>query len=892
MLYLDLQLESSGFDGTPEDRVYLCPVPQHVEFLNEWFKLPREPEIIVSAPELEVLVTQLNEELSIYGWASLNHVPGPESIPRSIEKLWDGREISNKEGYMLQTINGETGTRLIVIAGYPAGMFNGLQTLYQLLVPDSETKGDASEIYLPGVDISDWPSMDIRGLTDDISRGQSPSIDATKRYLKFLARFGMKNYLFYTEDMFFIPEHPKMTRMIDGVDRGPLTRESIRELEEFSARTCLSAVEVSTVYQNLSHMENVLLHDEYTELAEFPGSSCLNLDDPKIYDFISDTLGYVADSFKSPMIHIGCDESWDVGMYKTKQLVAEKGIFKVHLDHYLWVIDFLKKRGKDSILLYHDIVSKYPEALEQLPKEGLILVYWEYSIKDPYPKLDNVLKSGIPYVMSSSCLCWTKPFPDWKNALSSNKHLIETGLAKGAIGQLNSSWGDQGEENLRENNLLPWAYSSALSWNEKGFSDATFQKAFCRAMFGVIDDRWLELFSILEGITSQFSRFDQQHYLGWLWRHPYRSRYPPEIISDLIEEEKLDETEEISEQLWEREDWNAAILPSCERIIELSRELTPAVRRNEYYLAYTEYAGRHIRYLVNKVQTSAKVTQLCFKQEDGWQEKAIALITPILSEIKDQRERYEKLWLKNAGRANLDRILRFYDWQIYWQEQKISQIRNGVSWENPYVESAWICFDETKMHQDPRFFRKTFELTGEKLSQVEAAWIEVMPGNHAIVWVNGKEIGQAKANYAQGAPVLSHRCEYWGIDNLRAGKNVIAVKNTNFMKGRPILNVYIEVHMKDGTVKKIISDGTWKATDELVDGWQDVGYDSNSWSNCKVLGVPPKIMGEISKPRFKLGWKSKISHHNYMGKIRGETIFTEAPDEFHDAMRYFNGEIM
>ena len=114
------------------------------------------------------------------------------------------------------------------------GLFYGCQTLLQILknsfLNDKKllelSKEERNNLLLPEVDIKDVPDLKIRGVADDISRGQVFTVKSAKRYIKILSHYKMNFYCPYIEDMFAHPKHPKI-----GKDRGALTIEEIKKID-------------------------------------------------------------------------------------------------------------------------------------------------------------------------------------------------------------------------------------------------------------------------------------------------------------------------------------------------------------------------------------------------------------------------------------------------------------------------------------------------------------------------------------------------------------------------------------------------------------------------------------------------------------------------------------
>jgi len=858
-----------------QDRLFLCPRPRKIEFPGGMMEIIATTTFVTIDHQDSYLHTQFDEEIISYYHEPLlaANLDEDEHTLAAMEKIGNAITITGDEGYHIET----TGDMLVIVANTSAGLFYGLQLVYQLVI---ESDG---HLLLPLVVVDDYPSMSIRGLSQDVARGQSPSVEAIKRHIKLMSRFRLNMYQIYLEDMFTFKKYPQI-----GHDRGAMTPDDVKELEEFASKY---HVEIVPVFQNLSHMENMLLDPVIKKFGEYPGAATLNLASTKIHGFLQELFAEIAPAFSSTKFHIGCDESWDVGLYRSKELIAKKGMGNALLDHYTWVISELRKHGKDTFFLYHDIASKYDEVLQGLPKNDVIMVFWEYSIRDDWPEIDRIASFGVPFVVSSSALCWTKPFPDILASFESNRKLIDNGRRKGAIGEINSAWGDNGQENFHENNIMSFSYASAYAWNEDGFDDTTFLNAYFKAVFGATDARMIDLFKITCSIHQKFPARYLRPWLGFLWRHPYHSPALDNVHPLLKEEERWD----ISENLVYHEDDMESQKPLCESIITLAEELKPIVKRNEINLAYFEFAGRLLRYFIHKIQTTAKVTNTCKDSVDESTGDIVAgLIEPVIAEIEDLRMRFSDLWLNCASRPMLDRILRFYDWQIHWQQEKIDQTRKGFSWVNPYIESEWIAFPESIQTQEPRFFRKILELSEEEHANLESANVELAAGNHAMLYINGVEIGFSQSSFHGSAPVFDHSIETWNILTLlKPGKNLIAVRATNYFLGQPVINFYSELKMQDGTMSKLLSDTTWLVTDQEEQGWNmNAQFDDSAWQQVISKGRPPKYMGEISLPRFDVGWKSKITHHGFCRILREKARNAEPPSDLFDDMQYFNGSVL
>ena len=91
----------------------------------------------------------------------------------------------------------------VLVAGRTAqGLFYGVQTLRQLLRAEGKT------LCCPAVSIRDWPSMEWRGVQDDISRGPIPTLDYLKMQIRTLAEYKINLFGFNMEHVFDFQTQP------------------------------------------------------------------------------------------------------------------------------------------------------------------------------------------------------------------------------------------------------------------------------------------------------------------------------------------------------------------------------------------------------------------------------------------------------------------------------------------------------------------------------------------------------------------------------------------------------------------------------------------------------------------------------------------------------------
>ena len=178
-----------------------------------------------------------------------------------------------------------------IIAWHMHGAYYGIVTLTQLIY--FEKKAQVLAAAVPIVTIWDWPQYQVRGLVDDISRGQRPTLDNFKFFIRFLSRNKQNVFILYIEDIFYFKSFPRI-----GEGRGRLTPDDIKELQSYAKEWF---VNILPGVEMLGHMDNILLDPEYMQYAEFPGAQCFDISNPKTKDFVRQLLADIVPVFEGPM---------------------------------------------------------------------------------------------------------------------------------------------------------------------------------------------------------------------------------------------------------------------------------------------------------------------------------------------------------------------------------------------------------------------------------------------------------------------------------------------------------------------------------------------------------------------------------------------------------------
>ena len=394
----------------------------------------------------------------------------------------------------------DLGTQGYVISAQPArnvvaaetgqGLFYGVQTLRQLLRPKD------SQLVCPVLSVRDWPSMTWRGVHDDISRGPVPTLDYMKKQVRTLAAYKINLFALYMEHIFEFQSQPLV-----APQEAALTPSQIRELIEYAQKYYVT---ILPEQQTFGHLHHVLKYEIYSDIAETPHGHVLTPTNEKTYDFIEALYGELVPLFPGPFLHIGADETFELGRGQTKARADQVGLGRVYLEHLQKVNSILKPYHK-QLMFWGDIAVKYPQLLGILPKD-MIAVPWDYDAK---PSYDSILKpykdAGLHIVVAPGVSNWKAIWPDFPVAFVNIRNFVRDGQKFGAIGMLNTTWDDDGET-LFDMTWPGLVFGAAAGWQPGESSIETFKAsydwAFYRNQSSTFTDAISELNRVHGAITT------------------------------------------------------------------------------------------------------------------------------------------------------------------------------------------------------------------------------------------------------------------------------------------------------------------------------------------------------------------------------------------------------
>ena len=840
LLTLTLSFASLGQQpSSTQNPLRVIPAPQEVTPSSASFKITSQTRIILgsgASPDDRFAAEQLNGELSTLRELQLRIVREESSrkiasgyifigSPRSrFAQRWLasagiklGPEL-REEGYIL----GVEAQGVVVVAESPRGRFYGVMTLLQMLEQEKRS------LVLPGVLIRDWPLQAIRGITDDLSRGQVSTMDNFKKIIRFLARYKLNVYSPYIEDIFVFQNHPLI-----GKGRGELTAPEMKELDVYAKRF---HVEIIPIFETLGHWENILILPQYARYGEFPGAHTLNISDEAVYRMLDEMIGELSAAFSSPYFNMAADESWDVGLGANKDRVAASDLATVHAEHYKRLFAILKKYKKKP-MMYGDIILHNPAILDKIPKD-VTIVDWHYGASDRYPSTEVFRNAGFPYVVSPAVWNFTGPFPNYLNTVPNIQNLNRDGYLNGSRGILTSNWNDYGGEALRELNYYGYAWTSECAWQPLKADVSSFNTRFFWQFFGNRHAGLLgeAVYALLGNPLNQMNWHE-------LWRHPLLPDRPSPIPY-ILRTSSLQSSIPLTEQLL--------------------NQLASVTTRNQEHLPYLNFIARLSRWFTTKLSISQSLRNswqdtLRSVGQDSLKQTLHLSAAGLATDLKRLKEEFSALWLQTNRKANLQYLVLRYDRQLDYWEEATRELATAQRLPDPTIPSKWIYHPEGnpgKRDTTARQVRKAFFRTRFTVERpASSAKLQLIGDTYAKVWINGVEVGEVLGRRSLSLYVEHQRVKVWEVGSLlKPGANAIAVEAANFDEfGSAGTNVLLEIRNGE-TTETVATDSTWSVAESATDQWKSPEFDDRTWKRATVQAYPYAVI----RPKLVTGRPSWI----------------------------------
>ncbi len=177
-------------------------------------------------------------------------------------------------------------------------------------------------------------------------------------------------------------------------------------------------------------------------------------------------------------------------------------------------------------------------------------------------------------------------------------------------------------------------------------------------------------------------------------------------------------------------------------------------------------------------------------------------------------------------------LLQKSDWHGQWigyvqPQPKASQ--DAMSLKN----ASWIWYPEGDPAKNAPAGRS-----------IQSARLRTAADNVATIFVNGQEVGSSRDSW-KTRDVLDVKSQLAPSANIIA---IAVVNEANAVNISPAgLAAQLDVRFTDGEVLSVVTDNSWKTSNQQVNGWQSNTFEDAAWSSAQVLAkVGGGPWGEVS----------------------------------------------
>ena len=289
------------------------------------------------------------------------------------------------------------------------------------------------------------------GVLLDCTRGNVITVRHFKYWLRRLALMGYNLAMLYTKDAYQLPGEPYF-----GYMRGAYSPEEIREMDAYAKKL---QIEMIGSIQTLGHLEPILRWNAYRSVRDT--SSAILVDEPRSYELIEKMLQFWSDSLSSRRIHLGMDETHDLGRGRFMDLHGYESQFDLYNRHLGKICALCEKLKLKPILWsdmyfryanpnqdYYDTGTKVPAEVKKAIPKTVQFSYWDYYHREP-EIYETMLKrtgelNGTRPIMASGIWTWKRFWTDYEMTYATVRPCIQACRKTGTDELIFTLWGDDG----------------------------------------------------------------------------------------------------------------------------------------------------------------------------------------------------------------------------------------------------------------------------------------------------------------------------------------------------------------------------------------------------------------------------------------------------------------
>lgn len=336
----------------------------------------------------------------------------------------------------------------------PAGAFYAIQTLRQILQHEE----------IPCLYIKDCPDFPYRGFYHDVTRGKVPTLQSVKELIDQMAYYKLNSLQLYVEHTFPFEETKDLIEKT-----GYLTEEEIHEIDAYCKENFIEFIPSLSTF---GHLFELLNQEKFAHLrvmkdyeaspnrwADRMGHHTIDPLEPESIEVIKSLIDQYEPHFESNIFNICCDETFDL---TRRYEESEHDPSKLYVEFVKKIIAHLKSKDK-KVMMWADILLKHPETITEIP-DDIYFLNWFYRLDPPEDTIIRFKELGRKQIVCPGTTIWNRFCEGVKVEEENISLMAEYGYKHGALGVLNTNWGDYGHTCSLELSLYGLVLGAEKSW--------------------------------------------------------------------------------------------------------------------------------------------------------------------------------------------------------------------------------------------------------------------------------------------------------------------------------------------------------------------------------------------------------------------------------------------
>ena len=293
-----------------------------------------------------------------------------------------------------------------------------------------------------------------------------------------------------------------------------------REILDFDDYCYNNFIELVPSLSTFGHLFTLLQSDRFNHICELPGHELktnywmekqwhhtVDVYNPETIKVIGSMIEQYISLFRSDKFNICCDETMD--LCRGKNAGRDKG--EAYFHHLRQLIAIVKSHGR-KVMMWGDEVMAPPEMIKDNVPDDTVVLNWNYhkTVPEWLPRL--FAERGMPQIVCPGTSSWSHFIEDTDTSVGNISEFAAYGKQYGALGVLNTNWGDFGHICPFNCNLYGTLLGAQKSWNVDAETGADFEKTAGYLLYDVTE---LSMTDLIAALGKAEKTADWGRYVMW-----------------------------------------------------------------------------------------------------------------------------------------------------------------------------------------------------------------------------------------------------------------------------------------------------------------------------------------------------------------------------------------